>query len=243
MNESPLVYVIYGTPGSGRREVIFDLIESGIDPKSNVLFFRPQSEKHTPFDEQIDALENTTTIEWTLDSAKIKHGRISAAPDYIIFLAAGESDPADIAEALKSWIDHNNCQIGRLITVVNCTFLQHTPAAQSWYDACIHFSDAVLLNRRDGADNKWIKDFQQRYHKLCSPARFILVKKGKVANPAEVLDPEARRLSLFFDELLPIEEDGLDEEEQPEDIKPDKYVERLESGHRAHPVPDIRKLL
>lgn len=243
MNESPLVYVIYGTPGSGRREVIFDLIDGGIDPKSNVLFFRPEGETQTPFDEQIDALENTTTIEWSLDNAKIKHGQISAAPDYIIFLAAGESDPSDIAEALKSWIDHNNCQIGRLITVVNCTFLQHTPAAQSWYDACIHFSDAVLLNRRDGADNKWIKDFQQGYQKRCSPARFILVKKGKVANPLEVLDPEARRLSFFFDELLPIEEDGLDEEEQPDDIKPDKYIERLESGHRAHPVPDIRKLL
>jgi hypothetical protein len=49
-------------------------------------------------------------------------------------------------------------------------------------------------------------------------------------------------MSLYFDELIAIEEDEF-EEERPEDQKPDKYIERLASGQRAYPIPDINKLL
>jgi hypothetical protein len=243
MSESPLVYIIYGTPSSGRREVLFDLIERGIAPNSSVLYFRPEDEAHSTHDEQIEALGNVSMVSWKLNGPKVIHGKITAAAEKIIFLAPGSCDPADVAEALKSWIDHNNCELARIITVVNCSFLKTAPTAQSWFDASVHFSDIVLLNRREGVDNKWIKTFEQRYQKECSPARFILVKKGRVSNPTEILLPEARRLSLYFDELIPIEEDGLEESEQPEDTKPDKYIERLESGRRAHPIPDISKLL
>ena len=240
---APLVYLIYGIPDSGRRDVLFDLIEGGIPKEEQVLYFRPEGEAASPFDEQIEALENVSVVSWKLSDAKVTHGDISAAPDKIIFLAPGTSDPADVAEALKSWTDHNTCQLARIITVAHCAFLSKNAAAQSWIDACIHFSDVVLLNRREDVGNKWIKDFEQGYHKQFSPARFLLVKKGRVANPVEVLDPEARRLSLYFDELIPIEDDEFEDDEQPQDTKPDKYIERRESGQRAYPLPDIQKLL
>jgi hypothetical protein len=70
-----------------------------------------------------------------------------------------------------------------------------------------------------------------------------LVTKNKSKNPVAVLEPEARRASLFFDELIPIEEDEFEDEEQPEDIKPDRYIERNESGQRIQPIIDISKLL
>ncbi len=243
MPEKPLVYIVFGAPDSGRREVLYDLIDSGIEKSTEVLLFLPKGETPSTWDEKIAAIERVTKVNWTLDKAKVAHGTISAAPEVIIFLASGTSDPADIAEALKSWIDHNNCELGRVFTVVNCALLQEKPAALSWYDACIHFSDVILLNRREKNDNKWIKDFELYYKKQCTPARFILVKKGRIPNPAEVLIPEARRLSLYFDELIPIEEDGLEEGEQPDDTKPDKYIERLENGHRAHKIPDIQRYL
>lgn len=242
MSTAPLVYLIYGVPNSGRREIIFDLID-GSNRETQFLLFRPEEELASPFDEQIEALENVSVTDWKLNQAKVTHGEISAAPEKIIFLAPGTSDPSDVAEALRTWVEHNHCELARIITVLHSSFLEATPAAQSWFDACIHFSDVVLLNRREGTSNKWIKELEQRHKKECSPARFILVKKGRVANPQEVLMPEARRLSLYFDELIPIEEDGLEESEQPEDLKPDKYIERRESGQRAHPVPDIKKLL
>jgi len=242
-DQAPLVYLVYGISASGRRDVIFDLIEGGIDPKASVLYFRPEGSEDSPIDERIQALSNVSVVPWKLSGAKVMHGKISAAPEKIIFLAPGTADPADVAEAIKNWTDHNHCEIARIITVVHSCFLMEQPAAQAWFDACIHFSDIVLLNRRETVDNKWVKHFEQRYTKERFPCRFILVKKGRVDNPAEVLDPVARRLSLYFDELIPIEEDEFEDEEQPEDTRPDKYIERLESGHRACPIPDIGKLL
>jgi hypothetical protein len=240
---APLVYLIYGIPDSGRREILLDLIEGGIDAKEQVLYFRPEGEADSAFDAQLDALENVSVVDWKLDGTKVTHGEVSAAPEKIIFLAPGNSDPANVAEAIKSWTEHNICQLARIITVAHCAFLSQTPAAQSWFDACIHFSDIVLLNRREDVGNKWIKDFEQGHHKKFSPARFLMVKKGRVVNPLEVLDPEARRFSLYFDELIPIEDDEFEDDEQPQDTKPDKYIERLESGQRAYRIPDIQKLL
>jgi len=141
---APLVYLIYGIPDSGRREVLFDLIEGGIPKEEHVLYFHPEGETTSPFDEQIEAFENVCVVSWQLTEAKVIHGQINAAPDQIIFLAPGNSDPADVAEALKSWTEHNTCQLARIITVVNCAFLSENAGAQSWFDACIHFSDVAL---------------------------------------------------------------------------------------------------
>ncbi|MEM1223378.1 MAG: GTP-binding protein, partial [Verrucomicrobiota bacterium] len=223
MSDAPLVYLIFGTPASGRRDVIFDLIEGGIATPSKTLYFRPKGEDSSAFDEQIEALSNVSVVEWELKNGKAAHGSISAAPETIFFLAPGRSNPADIAEAIKSWSDHNQCQIGRILTVVDCSFLQRTQEAKPWFDACIHFSDIVLLNRREEVNNKWIKEFESNYRKQFIPSRFILVKKGRVGNPAELLVPEARRASLYFDELIPIEEDEF-EDNLPEDQKPDVYI-------------------
>lgn len=241
--QPPLVYLIYGITGSGRREVLFDLIDGGLEGKEQVLYFRPEGEAASPFDEQLEAIDTVSIVDWKLSDAKVTHGEISAAPEKIIFLAPGNSDPADAAEAVKTWTELNNCQMARVITVVHCAFLSENSAAQAWFDACIHFSDIVLLNRREDVNNKWVRAFEIGYQKQFSPARFIMVKKGRVANPLEVLEPEARRLSLYFDELIPIEDDEFEDDEQPEDTKPDKYIERLESGQRAYRVPDIQKLL
>lgn len=243
MSDAPLVYLVYGIPESGRREVIFDLIEGGIAKDEPVLYFRPSVEAASSYDEQIEALDNVSVVEWELTDSKVKHGKITAAPEKIIFLAPGTSDPADVAEALKAWSEHNHCQIARIITLVHCSFLQRNEKAQAWFDACIHFSDMVLLNRREAGDNKWAKSFEERYRKDCYPCHFAPVKKGRASNPVAVLEPEARRVSLYFDELIPIEEDEFEDDEQPEDIKPDRYIERNESGQRMRPIPDISKLL
>ena len=242
-DQAPLVYLIYGIPNSGRRDVLFDLIDGGLEGKEQVLYFRPEGEVASPFDEQIEALDTVSIVDWKLSDATVIHGQIDAAPEKIIFLAPGNCDPADAAEAIKTWTDLNSCQIARIITVVHCAFLSENSTAKAWFDACVHFSDVVLLNRREGVNNKWVKDFEVGYRKQFSPARFLFVKKGRVANPLEVLEPEARRLSLYFDELIPIEDDEFEDDEQPQDTKPDKYIERRESGQRAYPVPDIKQQL
>ena len=242
MSENPLVYLVYGTPDSGRRELIFDLIDGGTPKDEQVLYFRPNAELDSSFDEQIEALEKTSVVTWELSDGKIKHGKISAAPSKILFLAPGDANPADVAEALNNWMQRNQCTLGRIITVVNCDFIKEHPRSQTWYDACIHFSDVVLLGRRTEVDNRWIKEFEERYRKQYFPCHIELVVKGKAKNPVAVLDPEARRMSLYFDELIPIEEDEF-EEDRPEDTKPDPYIERNQTGQRIRPIPDIGKWL
>lgn len=243
MPERPIVYLIYGIPGSERRSVIFDLIEGGLPPGEQVLYFRPRGESSSPRDDQIEALDNVNVVDWELSQGKIKHGPITAAPEKVIFLAPGISNPAEVAEALKTWISHNDCELGRIITVVHCSFLSEENKSRGWFNACIHFSDVVLLARRESVDNKWLKDFETRYRKECFPCLFELVSRGKAKNPVAVLEPEARRISLYFDELVPIEEDEFEDGEQPEDIRPDPYVERNESGQHTRPIVDISKLL
>ena len=241
MDTIPLVYLIFGIPNSGRREVIFDLIEGGIPETEQVIYLRPEGEAACAYDEQIESLDNVSVVGWKLNDSIVTHDKISVAPKKILFLAPGLSDPSDCAEGLKTWSDHNNCQIARLITVTNCHFLSLNPGAKPWFDACIHFSDVVLLNRREEAGNKWVKGFETAYKKACIPARFVMVKKGRVSNPAEVLYPETRRVSLYFDELLPIEDDECQDEQRPDDTKVDAYIERLESGHRSKPILEIAK--
>ncbi|NQY31939.1 MAG: hypothetical protein HRT56_02050 [Coraliomargarita sp.] len=242
MSESPLVYVLFGIANSERRAVIYDLIDGGVEADKQVLFFRPAGEAPSLFDEKLATKANISVVEWTLKDSKVAHGQITAAPEKIIFLAPGDGDPADVCEAVKNWSSHNNCPIARLLTVVNCSFLKEKPGAQAWFDACIHFSDIVLLARREGVDNKWVKTFEERYTKSYFPCHFSLVKKGRVRNPPEILFPEARRYSLYFDELIPIEEDEF-EDERPEDQEPDQYMLRLENGQRAKPIPSITKWL
>lgn len=243
MSECPPVYLIYGIPGSERRSILYDLIEGGLPQSEQVLYFRPEGEIDSPQDAAIQALENVSVVEWELSGGKVKHGRIAAAADRIIFLAPGISDPAEVAEALKAWIGHNNCELARIITVVHCSFLKEEEKSKGWFDACIHFSDVVLLARRESVDNKWLKSFQTRYRKECFPCHVELVTHGKAKNPAAVLEPEARRMSLYFDELIPIEEDEFEDEEQPQDTKPDPYIERNEGGQRARPIIRIPELL
>ena len=242
MSDSPTVYLLCGIEDSGRREVLFDLIDGGISKDEQVLYFRPSEASDSPFDEQIEALENTSVVDWELSDCKIKHGKISAAPTKILLLAPSKANPADLAEALKTWVERNQCVLGRIITVINCDFIKRNPRSQTWFDACIHFSDVVLLGKRTEVDNRWIKEFEARYTKQYFSCHIELVVKGKAKNPVAVLDTEARRMSLFFDELIPIEEDEF-EEDRPEDTQPDPYIERNQSGQRIRQIPDIGKWL
>ena len=243
MQSPPQAYLFFGIPGSGRREVLFDLIETAATAEATSLFFRPEGEEISAFDEQIATLPHVETVEWRLENERIVHGSVSGSPRTLFFMAPGTANPAEMADAFKRWLDHNQCAVARIVTVLHCAFLKEHPGATPWFDACIHFSDVVLLNRREEVDNRWVRDFEERFRKERYPCRFLMVKNGRVRNPHEVLEPEARRFSLHFDELVPIEEDSLDGDEQPEDMRPDPYLERNESGQRAKPIPDIRKFL
>lgn len=129
---------------------------------------------------------------------------------------------------------HGDVQLVRILTVVNSRLASENAGLKLWFDACVRFSDVVLLNKRTGVPNKWISDYRQRFEKKeCYPCLFVLVKEGHVSNPAEILYPEARRMSLAFDFL-----DEESAEEKPEEAEEVEYEIVDETGDDEQPVEE-----
>lgn len=247
----PSVYFILGTPGSGRREIVQDLIENGLAAEDRALVLISQGESAEPAEQKLAqrALTEVRRCAWTataLPDLQLPEGGT------VFFLADSRADPITQIESLKPWLVQHGAELARIITVVDCQFAERHAALRHWYEASIHFSDVVILTKREGVANKWISDFLRHYHDLCSPSLFIQLKKGGLPNPALVLDPLPRRFSQYFDEEEDLsgieietddEEDESDEDEDDMVPKPEAYFERLRSGHRAKPLPDLRDYL
>ncbi len=239
----PLVYLLLGSADSGRHEITADLVRFGLESDDQPCVLVPDQDLETSR-EIFTGLKAAFPVEgWVIEGNRLV-ASIPPEASHVFVLTDGRADPIDQVEALSNWLPLTSFELGRILTVVNCNLLsQHAPLMR-WFDACIHFSDVVLLNRREGPGNKWVSEFQQRLEKDSLPCHVELVKKGKVKNPALILYPEPRRISVIFDDeenLYPDDDDTTDEEA----VIPmeDPYFERLLSGRRVKELPDINKFL
>lgn len=242
----PLVYLVLGAVDSGRRGIVKDLIAGGLDASVNSVIFGSADE----------ATESEVSWTWGDDDTLQADWPAEATAGF--FLADGRSDPVDLIEAFKPWAHRVGVEVARVICVVHCRLLKEHPPTMHWYDACIHFSDIVLLNRREGLENKWTSDYQARFAKLFLPCLVEVVKKGRVKNPALVLDRLTRRLSHWFDTdededwksyvtdpdtiIMDEDEDATGDEEES-DAEEDEYLARHPGGGRKKVLPDIRDYL
>ncbi len=245
----PLVYLILGAAGSGRREVIADLIEGGVDEGDRAAVLLSDAESASETEAKLPEL---TRWNWS-------DGVISATwptgATQVFFVTDGRTSPVDQLEAAKAWIEAQGAELARVLCVVNCQLAEKNPALRAWFDACVHFSDVVLLNRREGVANKWLSDFQAHFKAQFLPCLFDFVKNGRVKNPAVVLVPEARRMSHYFDAeqdwvFTDAEGDEIEEDEESdsdEDVtvtaEEDPYLARHSGGRRVKELPDIRRYL
>jgi len=266
-SEPLLLYVILGAAGSGRRTILSDLIADGLSEDERAVTLVSQNEAETNPDEE---KKLGRTILWSL-----RDGFLSFDTDaigdatHLFFLTDGRSDPTDQLEAFKTWADSSGGEMARVICIVNCQLASKHPELVAWYEACIHFSDVVLLNKREGVENKWLSDFQNKFKSQFYPCLFEFVKNGKVKNPPLVLEPQARRVSHLFDEVEweVVDDDGetsdaedaddafFDDEEgefaegdsveEEVELRPvvDPYLERNAAGRRVKPLPTIAKYL
>jgi hypothetical protein len=177
---------------------------------------------------------------------------VAEAPEgatHLFFVADGRRNPVDQVEAFAGWVRDTGAEIGRILCLVNCRLLEQHPPLAAWYEACLHFSDVALLGRREGVANKWLSDFRERFEKEFRPCLFELVRDGGVRNPALILEPQARRVSLLFDEeWVPADaEDEEDEQEEGEEVEmvreEDPYLARQNGGRRLKQIPDINRFL
>jgi hypothetical protein len=246
----PLVYLILGAAGSGRREVLADLIEAGLAEGDRAAVLLADSEAMDAFDASLPAV---TRWRWT-ENETIE-GELPPKATHVFFVSDGRRNPVEQIEVFKAWLEVQGGELARVLCVVNCQLVEKNPPSLAWYEACVHFADIVLLNRREGVANKWFSDFQTHFKKQFLPCLFELVKSGRVKNPALVLVPEARRMSHFLDAeqdwiFTDAEGEVIDEDEETEgdeeiEAKPeeDPYFVRDAAGRRAKKIPDIAKYL
>lgn len=246
------LYVILGVPGSGRRDIVDKLIRSHLSGGA-VAVYLAEDEVLSSHDACLRSSPETSVSHWRdQGDGLIVSDAMAGDFEWAFFLLNGFRNPLGQMEAVRPWILENGFNLARVMTVLHCRLLYENRPLKKWFDACIHFSDCVLLNMRTGVPNRWIKDFQDHYTRHCYPCLFELVRKGKVPNPERVLFPEARRISHYFDDLEPsgaleeiLIEGDLSSEEDKENGAPqdDPYLCRDSRGHRRVRVPEIRKYL
>ncbi|HWL15655.1 MAG TPA: hypothetical protein VNR00_08620 [Opitutus sp.] len=248
-NAKPLVYLILGAAGSGRRDVVADLIDGGLAETDRVAVLVSDTEKESA---GAASLPRVDYWKWT---GEFIEGALPEEATHVFFITDGRTNPVDQIEVFKAWVEAQGGELARVICVVNCQLVEKNPSLVAWYDACVHFSDVVLLNRREGVENKWISDFQTHYKKQFLPVLFEFVKDGRVKNPLLVLEPQARRVSQVFDEeqdfvFTNAEGEEIDEDEETADDEEieaapaeDPYLERRAGGQRVKQIPDVTKFL
>lgn len=248
MSSSAAFYFILGTPGSGRRGIVLDLIENGLAADEPALVLVAASEPADPVDEKLAARANVEVRRWTWNGSALPEQKIPAS-GAVFFLAESRGDAMTQLELLKPWLASHAIELSRIFTVVDCQFAEKHAPLVPWFDALVYFSDVVFLTRREGVANKWLSALIRRYEDQAYPAHFIQVKKNGLANPAIVLDPTPRRVAQYFEEFedlsgIEIETDDDEEDIENEDApKPEPYFERNRSGRRVKELPDVRNYL
>jgi hypothetical protein len=245
----PLVYLILGPVGSGRREVLADLIEGGLGEGDRPAVLLAESEPSNPADARLPQVGRWTGSDVFL-TADLPEGAT-----HVFLVTDGRRNPVEQLEACKSWLEAQGGELARILCVVHCRLAEQHPPLLAWFDACLHFSDVALLNRREGVANKWFSDFVARCEKQFHPCIFELVKAGRVKNPALVLDPQARRVSHAFDPeqdwlITDGEGEEIDEQEEVDDedevqitAEEDPYFARDATGRHARRIPELAKYL
>lgn len=251
--EKPLVYLILGATGSGRREVLADLIADGLGDGDRPAVLLSDEEPAADAEAKLPSV-----TRWTWNTAEDNPivGELPRDATHVFFLTDGRQNPVNQVEHFKTWLDAQGGELARVFCIVNCQLAAKNPPLLAWYEACVHFADVVLLNKREGVENKWVSDFLGHFKKLFYPCVFEMVKDGRVKNPALVLEPQARRVSHVFDEeqnwiFTNAEGEEIDEQEETDDedeeieAKPeeDPYFARRNGGRRVKEIPDIAKFL
>lgn len=250
VSEKPLVYLILGAAGSGRRAVLADLIEGGLDASDRPVVLLSANEATSDVDSRLPRVER-----WTWQDGCMQLTLPSEASHLFVVLD-GRSSQVDQIEAFKAWLEGHRLELARCLCVINCQLAERHPPLLAWYEACVHFADVVLLNRREGVENRWISDFLAHFKKQFVPCLFETVKNDRVKNPALILDPQARRVSQAFDEeqdwvFTNAEGEEIDEDEITDDDDEevsatpavDPYFERRLGGRRVKELPEITKYL
>jgi hypothetical protein len=253
--DKPLVYLILGAAGSGRREVVSDLIEGGLEESDRAAVMLPSGEDAAAGESIVQEARLPSVSYWNWEDGAIA-GALPPEATHIFFVTDGTRNPIDQLEAFRPWLEAQGGELGRVLCIVNTQLAEKNPPLLAWFEACVHFADVVLLNKRERVENKWMSAFLAHFKKQYYPCVFEMMKDGRVKNPALILEPQARRMSHVFDEeqdwiFTNADGEEIDEQEETEDgdeeieatPEEDPYFVRRNGGRRVKELPDIARFL
>src|SRR4051794_74239 len=107
-SEKPLVYVILGAAGSGRREALADLTESLADEGDGVAVLLSDAEAAGEADAKLPGL-----ARWTWSDGMIV-ATWPAGATQVFFVTDGRTSPVDQLELLKPWIEAQGAELARV---------------------------------------------------------------------------------------------------------------------------------
>ncbi len=258
------MYLIIGTKNSGRREILFDLINSP-DRISNAKIFLAKAESPDAFDEKIAALHHSTIIRYEQELFQEILETDHHDADVFLILNSRE-DMVDQLETAATILPQSQNTLDRILFVMDCDLAMRETRLKRWFEAATHFADCVLLNKRSNVTPGWMRDWLGHFEKERYPTLFTFVKKGRVENPDLVLSTTPLRMTLAFEEDDSVTEetnaswkslaehidddtvftdDAEDEEDKDDDevTEQDPYFERIHNGTRKIHLPDPNKFI
>ncbi len=235
--EAKVLNLLLGLTGSQRIDFLRQAAVFGAEVVGQVGVVWPEGETDPADGEPFPGKIPLTYWKIEDGNFKMRWPLESGAGGTVFLVASGEESPIDLIEVLPKLLNSLGARLGQIITLVNCRRLQDESRLESWYKACIHFSDIVLLGNRDGVEEKWMREYQKGFVRNSMPCHLDLVlKDGRTKQPMLLFSEEARRISLYFDDLEPDPEDP-EMPEPPQDV----YFEREPSGERRVRLPVIFK--
>ena len=98
-SEKSLVYLILGAAGSGRREILADLIECGLAEGDRAAVLLAESEPADAFDAKLPAV---TRWRWT--EAETIEGELPRDATHLFFVSEGRKNRVEQIEVFKAWL-------------------------------------------------------------------------------------------------------------------------------------------
>lgn len=244
-NKKKQVYFVIGSKKSGRREILYDLIEGSSHQNLSTVILVGNRENDCPnWDEKLKKLAQVRISKWNAINGELFFENVDDA-DRIFYLAHSDGDLAIEVELFRNWLNTHEYDLTRVLGIVDCDLAEKAgDAGWEYYEALAHFSDYLLLTNYKNLEKKWLSTFINQFKEKSFPCIIEKIKNGRVENPMIVLDNMGRRITQIFDEFDPLDEMQFDEDnlpDEPFEIKhtEDPYLARSEEGERIKPIVNI----
>ncbi|MFP4352648.1 MAG: hypothetical protein ACLFRP_07900 [Puniceicoccaceae bacterium] len=240
----PWLTVLLSGPNPGRWKLVLETVRHGLPKEEAVLLHVSPAEVEPA---RLFFPDDRFTIgEWTLADGAVLFSEPLTSDRTNVLVYGRPEFPDDLFEGLVDLFRAERCEMGRIVTQVHAGWGSGHEETKAWYDACIHFSDLVLIDNREEVPDAWVREFRERYLKLRYPCHFDLVRKGLPKHPEWFFDSQPRRLSLVFDpdDLSglgpgPVESDEDETDEIPEEPPGDPYLRRNAAGERERKIKPL----